>query len=72
MRNPADYFGLVAYMFVMYGGLPGSDMLWSESYQEERPKPRRGNLRVVGGNDDLPPAHKRRRQADPEAEEIAA
>jgi hypothetical protein len=55
MRNAADYFGLVMYMFVMYGGLPGSDILWSES---SRPAPsrREANLRVIPPTESPPPA----------------
>jgi hypothetical protein len=71
MRNPVDYFGLVAYMFVMYGGLPGSDSLWSESRETGQAKRGRPKLRVIRPTDDPPPA-RRRRAANADAREVAA
>jgi hypothetical protein len=68
-RNPADYFGLVAYMFVMYGGLPGSDTLWSDSVQPAQATSRK--LRVVGGAGDTP-KRSRRKSAAQSAREMAA
>jgi hypothetical protein len=67
MPRTADYFGLMAYMFVMYGGLPGADTLWlsdsEASRQAQRPK-----LKVVAAND----APKRRSKAPVAASEAAA
>ena len=72
MRNAADYFGLVVYMFVMYGGLPGSDILWTESNQPASSRRRRPNLRVIPPTGEPPPRRQRRRTATANAEEIAA
>jgi hypothetical protein len=58
MPRVADYFGLMAYMFVMYGGLPGSDSLWLTASEPDRTKRRRPNLKLVASND----APKRRRR----------
>jgi hypothetical protein len=58
MPRAADYFGLLAYMFVMYGGLPGSDSLWLDSSQPNRRKKGSPRLRVVSSND----ASKRQRK----------
>jgi hypothetical protein len=49
-RNPVDYFGLMAYFFVMYGGMPDPDLLWSEeSRGTSKPKRNRSKLRVIEG-----------------------
>ena len=69
VRNPADYFGLVAYMFVMYGGLPGSDTLWSDSVQPTQATSRK--LRVLGRTSDTP-KRSRRKSAAQNAREMAA
>jgi hypothetical protein len=53
MSKAANYFGLVAYMFVMYGGLPGHDALWSESSQPIGGRRKRSNLRLVASQDDV-------------------
>lgn len=58
MSRTADYFGLLAYMFVMYGGLPVAESLWSDSSVRAPGKNQR-RLRVVGGSDK--PKLKRRR-----------
>jgi hypothetical protein len=70
MRSAADYFGLIAYMFVMYGGLPGSDSLWSEMSQPAPATRGRPNLRVIEGNPDAP--KRRRRSAKIVTQEMAA
>ena len=70
MRNAADYFGLLAYMFVMYGGLPGSDSLWSESIAPASSRQGRPNLRVIQRNPDAP--KRKRRSAKTSTREMAA
>jgi hypothetical protein len=49
MSNAVDYVGLVAYMFVMYGGLPGSDSLWSDTVAEHGRRGRRRLTVMKGG-----------------------
>lgn len=61
MSKTADYLGLVAYMFVMYGGLPGSDSLWSSDSEDGPSRRQGGKLRIVASNPD--PAKRRRRSA---------
>jgi hypothetical protein len=58
MSRTADYFGLIAYMFVMYGGLPVAESLWSDVTAREPAKKAR-TLRVVTRTDQ--PKAKRRR-----------
>ncbi len=71
MSKAADYFGLIAYMFVMYGGLPGSDSLWSEAREPKRGERPRSRLKVVASNDDVP-RRKRRAAETATAQEFAA
>lgn len=71
MPRTADYFGLMAYMFVMYGGLPGSDSLWSVASEPERARRQRPNFKVVASNDNVP-KRRRRTGAAAEAQEFAA
>jgi hypothetical protein len=69
MPRSADYLGLLAYMFVMYGGLPGSDSLWLDSSQPRtRHGQRRPKLKIVAANT----VAKRRRKAAITATEVAA
>ena len=70
MSRTADYLGLVAYMFVMYGGLPGRDHLWSDAL-ELRPRRTRSKLKIVQSNDRAP-ARKRRQPAARVGREAAA
>ena len=72
MSRAADYFGLVAYMFVMYGGLPGSDSLWSDTLEPARARAQRPKLKLVASNDNLPPSRKRRSASGPSVQEAAA
>jgi hypothetical protein len=50
MRTAADYFGLMAYIWVMSGGMPADDLISPAQRTEQRP-PRRGRarLRVIQG-----------------------
>ena len=51
MRNAVDYFGLMAYLWVMSGGMPESELLPRERAVRS-PKPRtrtRRRLRVIEG-----------------------
>ena len=70
MPRTADYFGLMAYMFVMYGGLPGSDSLWGVANEPERVRRRPPKLKVVSSNTDAP--KRKRRAAAATAQEFAA
>jgi len=50
MRTAADYFGLMAYIWVMSGGMPGDDAAPPAERVESRRAPRgRGRLRVIEG-----------------------
>jgi hypothetical protein len=71
MSKAADYFGLMAYMFVMYGGLPGSDSLWSDTAEPERARRQRPKLKIVASGADAP-KRKRRTSATATAQEFAA
>lgn len=53
MRVAADYFGLMAYLLVMYGGLPDREALWSETPARARGK---GRLRLIEGGPSRRPA----------------
>ncbi len=70
MSKAADYFGLVAYMFVMYGGLPGSDSLWSDTREPAPSKGQRPKLRAVAAKG-KPPRPRRRTTATAAAEAAA-
>jgi hypothetical protein len=71
MSRTADYFGLMAYMFVMYGGLPGSDSLWLATAESGKTKSPRPKLKLVASNDDVP-KRRRRVAATADAKEFAA
>lgn len=71
MSNAADYVGLMAYMFVMYGGLPGSDSLWSDVIEPGRTPQQRPKLKLVASNDNAP-TRKRRTSAIANAQDAAA
>ena len=71
MSKTADYLGLMAYMFVMYGGLPGSDSLWSDVIEPGRPRRQRPKLKLVVSNDNVP-SRQRRTTAIANARETAA
>ena len=50
MRTAADYFGLMAYIWVMSGGMPEADLLSPAERRTVRPRPRtRRGLRVIDG-----------------------
>jgi len=50
MRTAADYFGLMAYMWVMSGGMPADDIVAPAERAQGRPAPRgKGRLRVIEG-----------------------
>lgn len=71
MSKAANYFGLMAYMFVMYGGLPGQDALWSDASQPDRARRKRSNLRLVSSQDKVP-GRKRASTAQVSAQDAAA
>lgn len=55
MRTAADYFGLMAYLFVMYGGLPDRNMLWAvDAAEQPRSRRRRSHLRLIKGSPEPP------------------
>ena len=50
MRTAADYFGLMAYMWVMSGGMPADDIVAPAERAQGRPASRgKGRLRVIEG-----------------------
>ena len=71
MPKAVDYFGLIAYMFVMYGGLPGSDSLWSDVRTTGQNEGPRSKLKLVASDGKLP-RRKRRPAAPASAQEFAA
>lgn len=71
MSKTADYLGLVAYMFVMYGGLPGSDSLWSSVSEPEPARRQGGKLKIVASNPDRK-QRKRRGAGTAATQEFAA
>ena len=71
MPRAVDYLGLVAYMFVMYGGLPGSDSLWSDAAEPQQPPRKQNRLRGVAANGEMP-RRGRRSAASSDAQEAAA
>jgi hypothetical protein len=51
MRTLADYFGLMAYLWLMHGGIPDDAPVLLEDYRKARkPGRRRPQLRVIKGS----------------------
>jgi hypothetical protein len=70
MRTLADYFGLMAYLWLMHGGIPDDAPVMLEEYREVRALGRRRpQLRVVKGSS---AGTTRKRVAASEANEAAA
>ena len=70
MRTAADYFGLMAYIWVMSGGMPADDLISPARRTVQRPPARgRGRLRVIEGTGGRT---RRGKAASLEADEAAA
>jgi hypothetical protein len=69
MRTLADYFGLMAYLWLMHGGVPDDEPVLLEEYRKVRASGRRrSQLRVVKGS----PGTARKRAAASAVDEAAA
>jgi hypothetical protein len=69
MRTLADYFGLMAYLWLMHGGMPDDAPVMLQEYRKVRaPGRRRRQLRGLKGSAGVA----RKRAAASEADEAAA
>ncbi len=79
MRTAADYFGLMAYLFVMHGGVPDDTPVMLEEYRKIRaahprrpPIRKRGRFRVLEGGRVREPNKPVRVSHSADADEAAA
>ncbi len=68
MRTLADYFGLMAYLWLMHGGIPDDAPVMLEDYRKMRAGRKRRQLRGLKGS----AGTGRKRVAAREADEAAA
>lgn len=78
MRSAADYFGLMAYLFVMHGGVPDDAPVMLAEYRRPESRPRgprirkRSRFRVIEGGRSPEPNEPVRASRSADANEAAA